>query len=90
MSTPTTTILYASKLTRQDLDQQIKRWQLCQTHKQNPDLQKCDRELEYAIKALQEARMWFGMVLQKVGEPYPYPNGETVNSPYVDPPADTK
>lgn len=46
------------------------------------------RERALAITKLQEARMWLGMVLQEAGEPYPYPNGDNVNSPYVDAPAD--
>lgn len=48
------------------------------------------REHALAITKLQEYRMWLGMALSNVGEPYPYPNGNNPDSPYVDPKADTK
>lgn len=46
------------------------------------------RERALAITKLQEAIMWLGMDLKRLGAPNPYPHSYDPSSPIVDPTAD--
>lgn len=46
------------------------------------------RERALAITKIQEAIMWLGMDLKRLGTPTPYPNSYDPTSPVVDPTAD--
>ncbi len=46
------------------------------------------RERALAITKLQEAIMWLGMDLKRLGNPEPYPTSYDPSSPVVDPTAD--
>jgi len=46
------------------------------------------RERALAITKLQEAIMWLGMDLKRLGNPSPYPHSYDPSSPVVDPTAD--
>jgi hypothetical protein len=46
------------------------------------------RERSIAITKLQEAVMWLGMDLKRLGEANPYPNSKDVTNTQIDPTAD--
>lgn len=46
------------------------------------------RERSLAITKLQEAVMWLGMDLKRLGTPNPYPNSKDPSNAVVDPTAD--
>jgi len=79
---PTTEIPYneikEDKILRQNLDASL------QSLKQLPS----SRERALAITKLQEAIMWLGMDLKRLGNPDPYPTSYDPSSPTVHPTAD--
>lgn len=46
------------------------------------------RERALAITKIQEAIMWLGMDLKRLGSPNPYPNSRDTSNAIVDPTAD--
>ena len=67
-----------NKSIRRDLDDQIQRV------RQLPP----SRERSIAITKLQEAVMWMGMDLKRLGEANPYPNSYNPENTKIDPTAD--
>lgn len=51
------------------------------------DLQPGSRECSLVITKLQEAVMWLGMELKRLGEANPYPNSRDTSNAIVDPTA---
>lgn len=72
-------IIRENKQARVDLDAILQRFQ--------QSLEK-SRERSLCVTKLQEAIMWLGMDLKRVGNPNPYPESYNPDSPTVAPTAD--
>lgn len=78
METATETQIKTAKQHRKDLDDVLQRIKAS-----GPS-----REVSLAITKVQEAVMWLGMELKRLGNPTPYPTGYDSSTAQVEPTAD--